>query len=383
MASAFSGVPLPKAGELSLYVVGSGFGESCVVVLPTGNVVVVDACTEGKVNHTLDLLDELKITTISLFVLTHSDLDHIRGGSQILDRRTVDQAWRFPGAGDLRVLAAKWLRSIPDDERLLALDELMRKLDELAERNDCTDACAETRSWPSPASPSRITCLAPSSHDRRRVQAKLDGLVRYDGTALRMADAVEDFFARRTRKVGSLPNILSLATAVDWKAADVRILLGGDVENGDGSLSSGWKGILASLEKRDKLTPPHMRDGCALVRRLRSVKVAHHGSRGAAEEDAWATHVRAKPDTTWAVIAPFDHGKVLLPDIEVLQLLRTHRVRLAVTDYIRVADRVKATKWKVDSSVDEVCPGPVVALRWKKNGVCVATRGKRARVYRA
>jgi hypothetical protein len=375
----FAGLTRPEREHLSLYVIGSGFGESSVIVLPRSGasrapVIVVDTCMDGDLHLTLELLEELELSRIDLLLVTHSDLDHVRGLSALLDELTIAEAWRFPAAADVRTLASKWLRELPTERRLKELAEAMLRLDELADANKCTEACADTRSWhPTERAPS-VTCLAPSQHDQRRSRAALDGLVRMEARGPRLAEEVARFLDRRSRRVGAPPNVLSLAATIDWRTADLRLVLGGDVERGDGSEHSGWRGILATLDRRKQ------RDR---LQHVHAVKVAHHGSRGALEPEVWDEHVRAQPTETWAVIAPFKHGGVTLPDAEVLRDLHERRVRLAMCDAVPAQAAVTAAGWSPDGSVKEVCAGPVISLAWNSTGVCSAARGTRAAVYAA
>jgi Metallo-beta-lactamase superfamily len=370
MGSSFEGIARPERDRLSLYVIGSSYGESCIVVLPRGDTIVVDTCTDRDTHLTLDLLRELKISHIDLLLVPHSDLDHVRGLPELLDAVKVAEAWRFPGAADVRVLASKWLRGRPGDRRLRELHAAMLRLDALANTNACAEACADLRPWPvSPRAQVRVTCLAPSQHDLRRSLAALDGLVRMAPGSPKLSNEILRFLGNKSRKVGVVPNVLSLAATVEWRAADVRLVLGGDVERGDQSGYSGWRGILATLKKRKT---PH------LLRDARAVKVAHHGSRGALEPEAWDEHVRAQSNETWAIIAPFRHGSVTLPDGEVLRDLYGRTVRLAICDAVPLA---KSARWKLDASTEVVCSGPVVVLSWSSTGACSAMRGKRAAIY--
>lgn len=374
-----AGLSRPARDRLTLYVLGSGYGESSVVVFPrAGNarapVVVVDTCTDGDTHLTLDLLAELKIARVDLLIVTHSDLDHVRGLPRLFDTVPVTEAWRFPGAADVRTLAAKWLRSNSGDRRLQELSEAMRRLDQLADANGCVDACASTRAWHPGVRAPRVTCLAPSQHDQRRAAASLDGLVRLDAPGPQLAEEIQRFFDGRSRRIGAVPNVLSLAATVAWRAADLRLVLGGDVERGDGTEYSGWRGILATLDRRKQ------RD---LIRDARAVKVAHHGSRGAWEPAGWDEHVRPTPAETWAIIAPFKHGGVTLPDAEVLRELYGRGVRLAICDAAPARSTATSGGWIADAAVSPVCDGPVIALSWDASGACAVERGARASVYTA
>lgn len=371
--SPFEGIPLPSKDRLSLYVIGPGFGESSVTVLPDGKVVVVDSCMEGDLHLTLELLDNLTLPRIDLLLVTHADLDHVRGIAEMIGDREVALAWRYPGAADVRTLAAKWLRGMHGDTRLEAVRDAMDALDRLAQVNACVEACADVRSWPDHlGAPVRISCLAPSQHDQLRNRATLDGLIQADARGPRLADQVTRFFDHASRGLGRPPNVLSLAAAIEWTTANIRILLNGDVERGDGSSNSGWNGILSTLEKRGSR---------AQIQAVRAVKVAHHGSRGAFEHDAWDEHVGDPPDETWAIIAPFRNGGVILPDLEVLRDLNARQVRLAICDTETIGSLPAAAGWRVDPSVHEVCDGPVVCLQWEASGLVQAARGRRATAY--
>ncbi len=379
MRTPFTGLTRPDRDHLSLYVIGSGFGESSVVVLPRGGasrgpVIVVDTCMDGDTHLTLALLEELGISRIDLLLVTHSDLDHVRGLPALVDGAEIVEAWRFPGAADVRTLASKWLRGRPTDQRLKELAAAMDRLNALADANACAEACSDTRSW-SPADRAQmVTCLAPSQHDQLLSRRALDSLVKMETRRPKLAEEVTRFLDRRSRKVGAPPNVLSLAASLEWPAADLRIVLGGDVELGDGSNHSGWRGILTTLDRRKQ------RDQ---IRKAHAVKVAHHGSRGALESEAWDDHVRTSPEETWAVVAPFKHGGVTLPDAEVLRNLHGRGVRLAMCYAAPTKDAVRAAGWTPDGSVKEVCAGPLIALSWSPAGACSAARGKRAAIYTA
>lgn len=239
-----------------------------------------------------------------------------------------------------RLHDSKRLRKKKPDERLQELHAAMVRLDALAEANACADACADLRPWRlSPRAPITVTCLAPSQHDQRRSLAALDELIRMEEGSPKLVDAIVRFLEKKAKAIGAKPNVLSLAATVEWSAADLRIVLGGDVEKGDGTDYSGWRGILTTLDRRRNR---------GLLRHARAVKVAHHGSRGALELAAWDEHVREQPSETWAIIAP---------------------------------SLAKAAGWKLDRTVEEVCAGPVIALSWSSDGACTAARGKRAAIY--
>jgi hypothetical protein len=100
-----------------------------------------------------------------------------------------------------------------------------------------------------------------------------------------------------------------------------RILLGGDVLRGTRSPKSGWKGILRLLQRHQRL---HQ------VEALAAVKVAHHGSQGAFEPEAWQLHSDgARAGEPVALIAPFTPSS--LPDEPTLAALRAHAPAILIT----------------------------------------------------
>lgn len=106
-------LPRPSRSWLSLYVLGPGVGESQVVVFPDGRVLVVDACTHDGKNLARELLSHLGIRSIDLLVLTHPDLDHVRGIAELIDHFTPGKIWRYPKFSCLRDLVLLWCRQAP------------------------------------------------------------------------------------------------------------------------------------------------------------------------------------------------------------------------------------------------------------------------------
>jgi beta-lactamase superfamily II metal-dependent hydrolase len=262
-----------QQGCLSLYLLGSGFGESQVVLLPDGRCLVVDSCKEGESHLTASLLRRLQVRRIDLLVVTHFDLDHVRGLPELIHEFEPRQVWR-PLGTSLRELVSFWCRQEPTDTR-------MREVHAAFDRS------------------------------------KLRQLVEREGEEPVLARALQEHL-RGERALGDRANVLSLALAVRWGAR--RILLGGDVETGRAREPfSGWKGILLHLEEDGLLEH---------VRSVDLVKVAHHGSEGAFHAPAWELHAREGGDTM-ALVAPFSSRA--LPPTEVLRRLLAHVGRLGLS----------------------------------------------------
>jgi len=356
LARPFGRVVAPAAGDLVLYTIGPGFGESQVVLLPDGRTLVVDVCVHNGCNLTVALLRALGRTKVDLLVVTHSDLDHIRGLPGLVSAFRPDRAWQFPGAGDLRALMAKWLRKQPGDRRLEELACGLEALDVLADENTAIEVACDTRSWPDETGPYAVHCLAPTQHDQVRNRRHLDDLLEWDGSKLTLPDRITQFLGGRHRGLATRPNVLSVALAIEW--GSVRVVLGGDVEAGDGTDESGWRGVVSLLRRRGRLH---------LIEKARVVKVSHHGSKGAYVVEVWQLHARAAGETV-AVVAPFRRGNVALPDDTFLSEVRAHAGHLILTSDGHGAHvRARAAGWSV-SKKGPPCQGPLGIVTVRADG---------------
>ncbi|NNC89643.1 MAG: MBL fold metallo-hydrolase [Akkermansiaceae bacterium] len=89
-------------GDLHVYMLNVGQGDTTVIVSPQGNVMVVDAVRPDKLQA---LLDDLGLDgTIEHLVITHPHDDHFRGGNRLALDRNIQQAtvapfWHTAGMG--------------------------------------------------------------------------------------------------------------------------------------------------------------------------------------------------------------------------------------------------------------------------------------------
>lgn len=306
----------PTAGRLTVYLLGPSFGESQVLLMPDGRVVVVDACVEAGANLPAVLLDKLGRKRIDLLVITHPDLDHIRGLEELVRRFQPLRVWRYP-TGILRDVFVRVATAVPDDTRLQDLRAALDALEDHLEVTGNVSPAFYGSRWSPPGSGYTVHGLAPTHYDQERVRKVVDGLIRRDKGRWIVSPA---FVSRLngTRGLGDAPNVISLGLAVEWGAR--RLLLGGDVLRGTASSFSGWKGVMAALDTPD--------DGRGhLVNDVSLVKVAHHGSRGAFEPAAWTRHTSG--GKTIGLVTPFSGKK--LPDQDTLIHLRRHCSQLAIT----------------------------------------------------
>jgi hypothetical protein len=162
-----------------------------------------------------------------------------------------------------------------------------------------------------------VRSLAPTHFDRDRVRIVWQKIVEHRGGRFILSRRFERLMNGET-KLGDAPNAVSLAVVVEWTGR--KVLLAGDVENGNRSPKSGWKGVLRLLDDPDD-------DRGHLVEDVDLVKVAHHGSKGAFFAGAWERHAQTKKTT--AVLAPFAPSS--LPSDTTLVNLRDHCTKLGIS----------------------------------------------------
>lgn len=354
MKVTFEGLPAPGSGRLVLYTMGPGFGESQAVAFPDGRWLVVDSCRQHNVCLPKRLLEHFGATQVDLLVVTHPDLDHISGLDTLISSTDVQRAWRFPKAGQLRGLVARWSKQTPRNARLVTLDRAMRALDDLATTNRLADVAYGHTTWPPPSEANGIEVrnLAPTQHDQQRGWRLFEKLVALGDGDPELSARVVRYLTRQRKNLGDHPNLASLALSVQW--AGTRLLLGGDVERGDKSEHSGWRGIVGLLEEDGAL---------AAVTDLDAIKAPHHGSDNAFEPSTWALHSRSRPVPV-AVCTPFNKGGMKLPHHGALEDMRKHVSWLALTSLSGPAgDRACAAGWKPDhAEVAVSCTAACVAV---------------------
>jgi beta-lactamase superfamily II metal-dependent hydrolase len=357
-----------QPGCLNLYLLGSGFGESQVVLLPDGRCLVADSCKEAGANLTTSLLRRLQVRHIDLLVVTHFDLDHVRGLPELVQEFKPRQVWRPPRTS-LRELVSFWCRQDPTDARLQEVYEAFVILDELEQQGVVHQVGVRNRPWKPSGADYEVLCIAPASGDVAHSHLQLRQLVERQGEQPVLGRALQEYL-RGERALGDRANLLSLALAVRW--GERRILLGGDVENGRAREPySGWKGILQHLEEDGLLEH---------VRSVDLVKVAHHGSEGAFHAAAWELHARETRDST-ALVTPFSSSA--LPPTAVLRRLLEHVGRLGLSaDEGGAFGRAEAAGWGRQATPALPEPGCCLAVVLGPTGPAHLYAGERAAFFR-
>jgi hypothetical protein len=336
--------------------------------------VVDGCCAEGGTNLPAALLDHLGIRTIDALVLTHPDLDHVRGVADVVRRFQPAHVFRYPNIADLRELVGCWLQKVPGNKLFREIADALDVIELQAHRNARHRfPCATCRPWRPQGAPYTVHFLAPTPFDMERVSVFLKKLVQYDKNldSFRIPRRIERILRGEIR-LRSMPNVLSLALVLEWSSR--KVLLAGDVENGTASQESGWKGVLRVLDD------PNDGDGQRghLVEDVDLVKVAHHGSKGAFFTGAWVRHAKSRKTT--ALIAP--HASSSLPSDPTLIDLRAYCQNLGISaEGGRAFARAQAAGWNPSQAVQPTTVAPCLAAVLDPAGGLQLFRGSCAGLF--
>lgn len=337
-------LPRPSPGELTIYLLGPGIGESVVAIMPDGRSVVMDVCSTIDGNLTTALLDAVGVATIDLLVVSHPDLDHVKGLAELIVRRPRE-VWRYPLEASARDFVLDWARRAGKSDVAAALDALAsyaRTADA-----DTFSVSLGDQMWPRDGTSAfRVHALAPTEYDKERAARAWNRRLLQDPVALRtwLGEVVAG-----TRRIGDAPNVISLAICIE--VGGHRILLGGDVLAGTASPKSGWKGVRRLLERHGR---------AHLITDLCAVKVPHHGSKGAHDSSVWALHASGARRPV-AMIAPF--SSTPLPDVPTLLALRGGARSLLVSSHDAALDaRAQAAGWTQSLATSGATNVPVVSI---------------------
>lgn len=85
--------PEPELGDMTATFIDVGQGDSTLVGLPDGKVMLVDAGEASASQNVLDALDAADVEAIDYLVATHPHADHIGGMEAVLAAYDVDEIW--------------------------------------------------------------------------------------------------------------------------------------------------------------------------------------------------------------------------------------------------------------------------------------------------
>ena len=83
-----------KDSDLTVHYVNVGQGDATFILLPDGTNMLIDTGTEEASDDLVEYIQDLNVTQIDYFVLTHSDADHSGGAYEIFDAFEIKQIYR-------------------------------------------------------------------------------------------------------------------------------------------------------------------------------------------------------------------------------------------------------------------------------------------------
>jgi hypothetical protein len=294
-----------------LIVFGPGFGESIVLYLPTLGWGVVDSCLNpyknGQINPALSFLIDNGVDKLAFAILTHPHEDHYKGFDSIIDHYIgrIDRIGLYAGDG-LReyrdYLSCKAVVGDPDSE-LDHLAAIYRKARDAEMAGARRIRLSEKTVFFSNKNVS-IEALSPSSNSQEKYRNILfDAIPKNDG------DLISSLKHRDI-------NLISVALLVT--VGNTKILLGGDVENGDGT--TGWSAILNDQDCPDMNS--HF------------VKVPHHGSEGAFSCNLWSCI--SQTNEAFSIVTPYTRLSSPLPSESILSNISEYSQGVAITQKHRL-----------------------------------------------
>lgn len=267
-----------------------------LVHIGAGEWICVDSCLDPEARQPVALRYFSQIgvdpsTAIVLIVVTHWHQDHMIGVSKVFGAAT-NARFACSGALKCREFSTAIAASQEARHREQGLSELARAFDILEERRPpgATPGSASPE-WagegyifldsPNHDPPVSIRAISPSHAARLKGMRELSQFLPKEGQPKR-------------RPVPLDPNLQSVAMWIE--AGDVKVLLGGDLENSSDA-GSGWRAALVA---------PSLPGGRAAL-----FKVPHHGSQNADNPDVWDAKLEDQP---LAVLAPFASASRPVPN---------------------------------------------------------------------
>jgi hypothetical protein len=255
----------PKNNEIELSVFGRGFGECLVASCGLNEFVIVDSFINNETGNpiALDYMNAIGLSSVAIkqVVLTHWHQDHITGIAEVL-RNASPNAKLVVSPIIQKEKFLKYM-TIGINEKVESTAEFGKVIDFMKNNKGRIIVPGPNRLvFPYKESGVEIYALSPNDSD----------LIEYID-AIMMPDE-----QRKTSY--SFPESNSLSIVMLIKFGSDGILLGGDLENTRNS-NSGWKGLVSNYYHTDN--KPSL------------IKIPHHGSSGAHNDDLWNSILNDKP----------------------------------------------------------------------------------------
>ncbi len=279
----------PDSFEAEFTLLGPGFGESVIIHIGGGEWIIVDCCVKPSGGAApLAYLESIGVgpDAVRYLVATHWHDDHVRGFGGLVEACPNAQVVQSA------VLQRDELLSLVAGEDELqvrgpsGVREMRRTFDALISRGATPRMVgADTRLFDDSATP---------GHPSRELWSLSPSPVAVMRTVAAMAPPAIGSAKRAVPRPVRNP-----ASVVLWiRVGDVCALLGADLEC-EAEITMGWQAIVRSAGRP--------------AAKAHVLKVPHHGSSGADDEDVWHAMLQADPH---AVLSPFRNGRVNLPTAE-------------------------------------------------------------------
>lgn len=330
------------SGTLAVYIIGSGYGESVVLRLPSGSVGVVDCFSQRQAdpagttaedwvahNPTLRLLKRhLEAERLAFLALTHPHEDHGRGFSQLLHvyRGHIGQIWMFDGY-ELPALQDYFYalcrrRKSPIEEMLGERpggfrNEIVRiqtaVKEQVVKGNTRFRYFRGYQEFQIPdESAVRFHFLGPTQDDANTYKSRIADDIR---CAIDEQGTLDDDWSPE----GINHNWISPALLIEF--GQTRLLFGGDMEE------PAWREVLKECDDGLEKRPPL---GCQLV------KASHHGSANGYTSDLYK-RLCCGTEGPIGVVTPYNRNRSPLPSRDGLQHLLQSTSRLFTTSTLDVS----------------------------------------------
>ncbi|MEQ9410670.1 MAG: MBL fold metallo-hydrolase [Fuerstiella sp.] len=310
----------PAADEFELTLFGPGVGECILMHFGNGEWFVVDSCVfaGSKSPVVTDYLDAMGVDpkkAVRGILATHWHDDHVAGLSKLV-RRCPDAFFVISGALE----PSQFFSLILEVEERNKLVKATSTATEFATILDDKLESGRQRHIPDMLASDGSRLYQGGFCDLVSVQALSPSAATIQATLSNLARQLcTDMPTRKFRRFS--PNDLSVALQVS--AGPIDILLKADLEDCP-QPQVGWKAVLQSPFRPKK--------------KSQMVKVGHHGSSNADNDQVWADMIESKP---WCVVTPYSKLKEPLPREADLARLSGRTDELYVTSSLSTGSRIK------------------------------------------
>ena len=327
----------PKSDQIEVSIIGTGYGECVLVHIGNNNWIIIDSCEDPASKQPLPLLYLNKIgvtpeTSIKQIVASHWHDDHIRGMSEVV-AKSVSAEFVCSNAlktkDFLTIVNAYGTRSMMESS---GVDEFFRIIQILAERNKGSET--DIFNW---AMADKLLYRSIEGNEKKQISCEIHALSPSNDAITKSLLEISSLMPNdRESKKRVLRNENYCAIVLWINTGDHCMLLGSDLEE-SGSKATGWTAIVES-ERRP-------------TGRASLYKIAHHGSRNGDHSRLWSDLLYDNP---LAILTPFVHGKVSLPDAEDIQRIISKTRKAYITALPRSKKSTTHRPNTVTRSIKEV-----------------------------